>query len=388
MRMVKKIAILTGSRSEYGILYWVIKKMTEHPEVECQLMVTGSHLATSQGYTVNQIMEDGFDIAARIPMLLDGDDDYSTACSMGLGIINISKELQKLKPDILVLMGDRFEVFAAATAAMAMQVPIAHIGGGETDLANCLDGNIRNALTKMSHIHFVSAEMYADRLKAMGEEPWRIHNVGLPSLDHIDENLMTGKELEQSLGIKLKRPVFLATYLPVVLREEETKKEISALLEALSHYKNATVIFTLSNADAGGRYINEQIKEFQKRHENVLAVPSLGKQRYLSLMSMCDVVLGNSSSGIIEAPSFHCPVVNIGDRQAGRIYSGNVINVPGNAKGIKDAINKALFDEKFKESLKKIKNPFGQGDASDKIIETLLKVRLDRAFLEKKLNYQ
>lgn len=381
-----KVAVITGSRSEFGILYWLIKELEGRSEFECQLIVTGSHLAKSQGDTIVEIEKAGFPIAAKIPILLDGDSNTHIGYSMGFAVIGMTRELERLAPDIVLILGDRFEIFSAAMAAMAMNIPIGHIAGGETDWANCMDGNIRNAITKMAHIHFVSTSLYGDRIKDMGEESKRIYNVGLPSLDHIKENLMTRQQLEESMKVIFREKIFLVTYLPVGLREDESVKELKALLKALLDYREATVIFTLANADAGGRKVNEIIIEFADQYDNIYVFQSLGKRRYLSMLNICDVVIGNSSSGVIEAPSFQKGTVNIGIRQAGRIHQDSVINAASNIKDISTSIHKVLFDKNFKEKLSNLNNIFGDGTSSKQIADILEHIDYsDRNFIEKRL---
>jgi UDP-N-acetylglucosamine 2-epimerase (non-hydrolysing)/GDP/UDP-N,N'-diacetylbacillosamine 2-epimerase (hydrolysing) len=381
----KKIAIITGSRSEFGILYWVIKEIEKSKLLDCSLIVTGSHLAASHGMTINEIEAAGFNITSKVPMLLDGDSPEYNGYSMGVAIMGLTKEIEKINPDIVLLLGDRFEIFAAATASMIMQIPIAHIAGGETDIANCPDGNIRNAITKLAHIHFVSTELYADRIRSMGEEEKRIFNVGLPSLDHIKDDLMSREELESSLQIKFKDKIMVGTYLPVVLRENESIIELKAIMESLKEFNDITIIFTLANADAGGRKINNIIKEYEKENDNLFVFQSLGKRRYLSLLNQAKAVIGNSSSGIIEAASFKLPVINVGVRQDGRIHQPNIINVKGNEIEIRNAINKALWDLDFRNQLKDIVNVFGDGTSSKKIVKVLENVELTQEFLEKRL---
>ncbi len=381
----KKIAIITGSRSEFGILYWVIKEIENSKLLDGSLIVTGSHLAATHGMTINEIEAAGFNITSKVPMLLDGDSPEYNGYSMGVAIMGLTKELEKIKPDIVLLLGDRFEIFAAATASMIMQIPIAHIAGGETDIANCPDGNIRNAITKLAHIHFVSTELYADRIRSMGEEEKRIFNVGLPSLDHIKDDLMTREELESSLQIKFKDKIMVGTYLPVVLRESESIIELKAIMESLKELNDTTIIFTLANADAGGRQINNIIKKYEKENENLFVFQSLGKRRYLSLLNQSDAVIGNSSSGIIEAASFKLPVINVGVRQDGRIHQPNIINVKGDETEIINAIKKSLWDLDFRNQLKDIVNVFGDGTSSKKIVKVLENVELTQEFLEKRL---
>ncbi|KOM96828.1 UDP-N-acetylglucosamine 2-epimerase [Clostridium botulinum] len=383
--MKRKIAVVTGSRSEFGILYWVIKEFEKCKDIECQLIVTGSHLAPSQGYTINQIYNCGFEVNGTVPMLLDGDSDESIGYSIGIGIMGMTKELKRLNPDIVLILGDRFEIFSVATAAMALQIPIAHIGGGETDWANCIDGNIRNAITKMANIHFVSTQQYVDRIIKMGEEPWRVFQTGMPSLDNIKDDLLSKDELEENLDVKFEGNIFLVTYLPVGLRIEESIEELKKLLKALGEFNKDTIIFTLSNADAGGRKVNQYIKEFCKNNNNAHYFPSLGKKRYLSMLNTCNIVIGNSSSGIIETPSFKKATINVGIRQNGRIHPNNVIDVIGDKHEIIKAINRALYDEGFKIELENVKNPFGDGNASKRIVKILKNMEINKSLIEKKL---
>ncbi|KEI96028.1 UDP-N-acetylglucosamine 2-epimerase (hydrolyzing) [Clostridium botulinum] len=383
--MKRKIAVVTGSRSEFGILYWVIKELEKCKDIECQLIVTGSHLAPSQGYTINQIYNCGFEVNGTVPMLLDGDSDESIGYSIGIGIMGMTKELKRLNPDIVLILGDRFEIFSVATAAMALQIPIAHIGGGETDWANCIDGNIRNAITKMANIHFVSTQQYVDRIIKMGEEPWRVFQTGMPSLDNIKDDLLSKDELEENLDVKFEDNIFLVTYLPVGLRIEESIEELKKLLKALGEFNKDTIIFTLSNADAGGRKVNQYIKEFCKNNNNAHYFPSLGKKRYLSMLNTCNIVIGNSSSGIIETPSFKKATINVGIRQNGRIHPNNVIDVIGDKHEIIKAINRALYDEGFKIELENVKNPFGDGNASKRIVKILKNIEINKSLIEKKL---
>ncbi|ABS41610.1 UDP-N-acetylglucosamine 2-epimerase (hydrolyzing) [Clostridium botulinum] len=383
--MKRKIAVVTGSRSEFGILYWVIKELEKCKDIECQLIVTGSHLAPSQGYTINQIYNCGFEVNGTVPMLLDGDSDESIGYSIGIGIMGMTKELKRLNPDIVLILGDRFEIFSVATAAMALQIPIAHIGGGETDWANCIDGNIRNAITKMANIHFVSTQQYVDRIIKMGEEPWRVFQTGMPSLDNIKDDLLSKDELEENLDVKFEGNIFLVTYLPVGLRIEESIEELKKLLKALGEFNKDTIIFTLSNADAGGRKVNQYIKEFCKNNNNAHYFPSLGKKRYLSMLNTCNIVIGNSSSGIIETPSFKKATINVGIRQNGRIHPNNVIDVIGDKHEIIKAINRALYDEGFKIELENVKNPFGDGNASKRIVKILKNIEINKSLIEKKL---
>ncbi len=381
----RTIAVVTGARADYGVLYEPIRAIEAHPDLACQLVVTGSHLAPSQGRTMDQVVADGVPIAAQVEMLLDDDSDAGTGISIGLGVMGLTREFRRLQPDIVLLLGDRFEALAAAIAAMSLRIPVAHIAGGETDWANCLDGNIRNAITKIASLHFVSHETYAKRVAAMGEEPWRISTVGLPSLDNITDDLLSREELEEDLGITIAQPLILATYLPVVLRPEESHAELGALIEAVESFPEATVVFTEANADAGGHAINNRLRAWTESRANAHLFPALGRRRYLSAMAIADALLGNTSSGIIEAPSFGVPVVNVGIRQAGRIHPDNVLDVPGTRDAIAAALSKALHDDASKQRARATSNPFGDGGASERICEVLATVSLDEALLEKRI---
>jgi len=385
MNEKRKIAVVTGSRAEFGILYYVIKELLARKSVELQLIVTGSHLATSQGHTVDEIESHRFPIAGRIPMFLDGDNYEQIGCSVGLGVIGFSREFARLKPDIVLLLGDRYEIFAVATAAMSLNIPIAHIAGGESDSSTCADGNIRNAITKLAHLHFVSTALYADRIRHMGEEPWRIHTVGLPSLDNLRELVMPKNALANSLGLQFQKRIFLVTYNVVGLRIQESLAELDNMLGALSSFtSDTTIVITLSNADAAGREINKRLNAFASTRPNVHVCQSLGKQRYLSMLSVCDVVIGNSSSGIIEAPSFAVGTVNIGARQDGRFFPPSVVSTTGERADILRGIKTVLSDS-FRKSIRTLVNPFGDGTSSRQIADVLERVELNAHFVEKKL---
>jgi len=381
----RHITVVTGSRSDFGILYPVIKALQALHGVSCRLAVTGGHLAASQGRTIGEIMSLGLAADAAVPMCMDGDDNRQIAASMGMGVIGFAEEFERSRPGIVLILGDRYEIFAAAAAAAAMNVPIAHIGGGETDWATNMDGNIRNAITKMAHIHFVCAERYKQRVLNMLEEPWRVFLTGSPSLDGIKENLMTRQALEENLGFAFSGEILLITYLIVGLREKESLAELDELLAALSTFKSAALVFTSSNADPAGRHINSRIAAFCEGHANAKFVGSLGRQRYLSMLNLCDAVVGNSSSGIIEAPSFQVGTVNVGIRQAGRIRAASIIDVPGERNAIISGVQKALYDENFRDGLKKTANPFGGGNSAAQIARILRDIPTGQKLMEKKL---
>jgi UDP-N-acetylglucosamine 2-epimerase (non-hydrolysing)/GDP/UDP-N,N'-diacetylbacillosamine 2-epimerase (hydrolysing) len=284
-----------------------------------------------------------------------------------------------------LFLGDRYETFAGALAAATLRLPIAHIGGGECDHATCLDGHLRNALTQLAHVHFVSCQACADRVVALGQDPWRVHVSGLPSLDGMTDDLMTRDALAESLGIALRPPVIAGTYLPVTLRPEESRTELDAMLAALDSRPDATVVLTLSNTAAGGVWVDDTVRAFAAERDNVHVFGSLGHRRYRSLLSIADAVIGNSSSGVIETPSFGVPAINIGARQAGRLRAANVIDVPGNRERIAAAIRAALDDQDVKATARSAVNPFGDGHAGERIAAVLSQVTLDRRMLEKRV---
>ncbi len=369
---MRKIAIVTGTRAEYGLLYWIIKGVNDVPELQLQLIVTGMHLSHEFGMTVREIEKDGFSIAERVDMLLSSDSEPAIATSMGVGIIGFAKAYERLKPNLLVVLGDRFEIFSAVTAALPFRFPIAHIHGGESS-EGAIDESIRHAITKMSHIHFTSTETYRNRVIQMGEPPDRVFCYGAPGIDNINRlKLIKKKQLLVELDIPEDKRLGIVTYHPVTLEKGLSESHIFELLKALKIFTDIYWIFTFPNADNEGRIIIERIKNFVGETENRGKVfKSLGQLRYLSLLKHSDLMVGNSSSGLIEAPSFKLPVVNIGNRQKGRVRGRNIIDVQKcEREFIIKAISKALSEE-FKDSLENMKNPYGDGNVSDKIVEVL-----------------
>ncbi|MBI4650899.1 UDP-N-acetylglucosamine 2-epimerase (hydrolyzing) [Candidatus Desantisbacteria bacterium] len=377
MKNKRKIAVITGTRAEYGLLYWIIKKIHDDPALELQLIVTNMHLSPEFGLTIREIEKDGFPISDKVETLLSSDTETSIAISMGLGMIGFSKTYERLKPDIVIVLGDRFEILSAVAAAAPFRIPIAHIHGGEIT-EGAMDELFRHAITKMSHIHFPSTQIYAKRIIQMGEQPENVFCFGAPGMDNIKKLPLLNKEkLLKELDIPRNKKIGVITYHPVTLENNTAESQIRELLEAIKSFKNIFWIFTLPNADTGGRIIIKMINYFVKDNpDNGKAFSSLGQLRYLSLLKYSDLMLGNSSSGIIEAPSFCLPVVNIGDRQKGRIRAGNVIDVAYCKKdNIVNAIKKAIMPE-FENSIKGLKNPYGDGNTSDKIIKVLKKISL------------
>lgn len=367
---MRKICVVTGTRAEYGLLYWLMKDIQNDVSLELQLIVTGMHLSLEFGLTYKEI-EKEFSISKKIEMLLSSDTSIGISKSMGLAQISFAEAYSELNPDIVVVLGDRFEIFSAAVAAMIARIPIAHLHGGETT-EGAFDEAIRHSITKMSHLHFVATEAYRQRIIQLGEDPAKVFNFGAPGLDNIDKLQMLGKdELENSLGFKLGKRNLLVTFHPATLESGTAKEQFKQLLLALDDLKDTQVIFTKANADTDGRVINAMIDDYVKENSNKsTAFTSLGQLRYLSALQHVDAVVGNSSSGLIEAPAFRIGTINIGDRQKGRIKADSVIDCAPSRIEIQGALNK-LYSAEFQNHLREVKNPYGEGGASKKIAETL-----------------
>ncbi len=373
----RKIAIATGSRAEYGLLYWLMTEINADPELELQVIVTGSHLSPEFGLSYKQIEADGFIIDEKLEILLSSDTAIGMAKSLGLAIISLADAFQRLKPDILVILGDRYEIMAAAQAAMLLRIPIAHISGGEST-EGAMDEAIRHAITKMSHLHFVAAENYRRRVIQLGEEPGRVFNYGDPGLDNINKlPLLSRIELEKALDFKLGTLNFLLAYHPVTLNEMAGAAGLTEILAALDHYPEAHIIMTGSNADVGGRNISHQLQDYaQKRKDKAFFAPSLGQLRFLSALQHCQLIIGNSSSGIVEAPALKTATVNIGDRQQGRLKAASIIDCRENRQDITAAIERALFAE-FQKQLPGVQSLYGDCNASKRIKEELKHVNME-----------
>lgn len=381
---MRKIAVITGTRAEYGLLYWIIREIHEDPTLQLQLIVTGMHLVPEFGLTVKVIENDGFPIADKIDMLLSADTETAISISMGLGIIGFAKAYSRLAPDLIVVLGDRFEILSAVAAAVPFRIPVAHIHGGEST-EGLIDEAVRHSVTKMSHIHFAATHQYRKRIIQMGETPEHVFCLGAPGLDNILRLDLKGKtEIFSELGIPEGKPVGIVTYHPVTLEKDSSASQIVELLSALDYFYDIYWVFTVPNADTGGRVIMEKLNAHVQKHSEIGKIfVSLGQLRYLSLLKHASVMVGNSSSGLIEAPAFALPVVNIGDRQKGRIKADNVIDVAECKKELLiSSIKKALSDE-FYQSLRKMKNPYGEGDSSKKIVKILRTFPLDDNLLKK-----
>jgi UDP-N-acetylglucosamine 2-epimerase (non-hydrolysing)/GDP/UDP-N,N'-diacetylbacillosamine 2-epimerase (hydrolysing) len=340
---MRKICVVTGTRAEYGLLFWLLKEIEADTELQLQIIVTGMHLSPEFGLTYRTIEEDGFIIDARVEMLLSSDTPVGIAKSIGLGIIGFADVLERLKPDVMVVLGDRFEILAATQAALVARVPVAHIHGGETT-EGAIDESIRHSITKMSHLHFVAAEPYRSRVIQMGEQPDTVFNVGALGIENIKRlQLLDKSQLEQCINFELGATSFLVTYHPATLGAIAPHVAMQALLDALDHFSDAKIIFTKPNSDTDGRVLGQMIDEYAHHNEGRVAVfTSMGQIRYYSALKLVDVVIGNSSSGIIEAPACNIPTVNIGDRQSGRLKADSIVDCAETTESIVAAINKAL----------------------------------------------
>lgn len=375
----RKICVVTGSRAEYGLLYWLMKEIQIDPKLELQIITTGMHLSPEFGLTYKVIEEDGFSINAKVEMLLSSDTPVGIAKSIGLGVIGFADALDRLRPDILVLLGDRYEILAAAQAAMVARIPIAHIAGGDAT-EGAFDEAIRHSITKMSHLHFVTNEIAHKRVCQLGENPEHVFNVGNPGIDQIKRlKLLNREELEASLGFRFKKRNLLITFHPVTLELQPSSKQFQELLDALDKFgSDVGLIFTMPNADTDGRIIIRMIEEYVAMHLNARAYTSLGQLRYLSTVAQVDAVIGNSSSGLYEVPSFKKPTVNIGDRQKGRLQASSVINCPNDKESIIKAINEAVSKD-----CSDTVNPYGNGDSSQRIAAEIKNIENYKSLLKK-----
>jgi len=375
-----KICVVTGTRAEYGLLYPVIKAISEDEDLHLQLIATGMHLSHEFGLTFREIEKDGFYIDKKIEMLLSSDTPVGTVKAMGLGLIGFADAYSELKPDLLVVLGDRFEILAACQAALIFKIPIAHIGGGDTT-EGAFDESIRHSITKMSHLHFVTNEKAYMRVVQMGEKKENVYNVGSPGIDVILNTKLLAKEaLEKELNLKFHEKNLLITYHPETLSGVPSCQNVKELLYALDGLgENTGLIFTKSNADPEGREIINLVEEFVKEHPNAYIYHSLGRKVYLSVMTHVDAVVGNSSSGLYEAPSFKKPTINIGDRQKGRLMASSVINCAPERGEILKAIKKAFVMD-CSDTL----NPYGDGKSSKRIVKVIKSIKEYKALLKKR----
>ena len=376
---MRKICLITGTRAEYGLLYWVMKSIEKDKDLQLQLIVTGMHLSTEFGLTYKQIEKDGFFIDKKVEILLSSDSTIGISKSMGLAMISFSEVFEELQPDLVLVLGDRFEIFSAVSSAMIGRIPIAHCHGGEAT-EGLIDESIRHSITKMSHIHFCSTEDYKKRIIQLGESPKSVYNTGALGIENINKlKLLTKGEFEDSISFKLdKRYSLLVTFHPVTLEKSTAREQIDNLLKAIDNIEDCKIIFTKSNSDTDGRIINNMIDDYVKKNQKKsVCFTSLGQLRYLSAIKYVDCVIGNSSSGLIEVPSFETASVNIGDRQRGRIMGESVIQCNPNFNEIKKAISKAISIDFKNNVLLKSVNLYGTGNSSELIINTLKNIDLE-----------
>lgn len=379
-----KISIITGTRAEYGLLKPVIDKVYMSEDLELQLVVTGMHLSPEFGMTYKEIEDDGYPVTMKIEMLLSSDTPVGITKSMGLAMISFADYYEIYKPDMAVILGDRFEMLAAASAAMIAMVPVAHIHGGELT-EGLIDEAIRHSITKMSYLHFCAAAEYRKRVIQLGEEPCNVYNVGALGVENIKGLPLLNKyQLEKSIGFPMEGKVLMVTYHPVTLDGPVSGEQFGNLLEVLSEYKDFRIIFTKSNADTDGRVINRMIDSYvEKNNGRCIAFISMGQLKYLSALKYCYAVVGNSSSGIIEAPSFHIPVIDIGDRQKGRTRAESVIHCNIDVNSIKEAFNKIMSRDCLKKA-RYCNNPYEKKDTSKKIVGIIRETLKNKISLKKK----
>lgn len=374
--MSRRICVITGTRAEYGLLRLLMQGIRDDEQCELQLVATGMHLSPEFGSTYQVIEADGFRIDRKVEILLSSDSAVGIGKSVGLGVIGFAEAFEQLRPDLIVVLGDRFEILSAVTAALFARIPVLHIHGGEVT-EGAVDESMRHAITKMSHVHCVAAEEYRRRVIQLGEQPDNVHCVGGLGVDAIKQiKLLNRTELESALDFRFKHRNLLITFHPETLAEDSGEAQMAELLKALGEMDDTGLIFTLPNADAGGRQLIVMLQNFVAGNANARAYSSLGQLRYLSCMSLCDGVIGNSSSGLLEAPTLKKGTVNIGDRQRGRLQAASVINCRPGHQEIKAAIQQ-LYAPAFQASLVGVRNPYGDDGASERVLSLIKEQQLD-----------
>lgn len=383
---MKKICIVTATRAEYGLLKPVIDKIYKSETIELKLVVTGMHLSSEFGLTYKEIEEDGYPIDQKIEMLLSSDTSTGITKSMGVALMGFADYFSVNRPDIVVILGDRYEMLMVAAAAMIARIPIAHLHGGEKT-EGAVDEAIRHSITKMSQLHFTSTEEYRRRVIQLGEQPNRVYNVGALGVENARKvSLLSKEELEKQIGFHFSKPTIMVTYHPVTLEMLTAREQFADILSVIDSHKEISVIFTKANADTDGRIINQMIDKYVRENSDRCAgYTSLGQRRYLSVLQYVDVVLGNSSSGLIEVPSFHIPTINVGDRQRGRVCAESVIHCGNAVQEIEGALQTALSKE-FRRSLTMMRNPYEKEETSNQIVEIIGNV-LDNGIEMKKTFY-
>jgi len=377
LNKIKNICVVTGSRADYDLLFPLLEKFRNDKDIELHIVATGNHMSSEFGLTYKQIEGDGFFINHKVEILPSLDSSEAVTNSMGEGLVGFSKVFSKIDLDIIILLGDRFEIFVAATAATVAKIPIAHLSGGETT-EGAFDEVFRHSITKMSHLHFTTTELYRNRVIQLGEQPDRVFNVGAFVMDNINEMQLLSKDALQNLmGFKFSKKNLLITFHPATLEDSSSEEQIFNLLTALDKIKDVQFIFTKSNSDIGGRVINKMIDKYvELNHKKAICYASLGRLKYLSLMKYVDGVIGNSSSGLVEAPSFKIGVVNIGNRQKGRAKSTSVIDCDSSILGIEKAIN-VIFTNDYKNKILKIRNIYEGKNVSNKMLSVIKSYNLD-----------
>jgi len=392
---LRKIAVFTGNRAEYGLQYPILKAIKDHPCLDYKLIISGAHLDVNFGSTIEEINNDGFEIYAEAKIEMDADSIESNVQAIGSGVLSIGRILSRLRPDFMIVYADRFEGLSAVIASSQMNIPTAHIEGGDITEGGALDDSVRHAMTKLSHIHFTTNEQATNRILAMGEENWRVHTVGFPAIDLIKENnYATEQELEEKLGLNLMRPIVIFTQHSVTTEFNESSSQVSHSISALKKLaaEGVQIIVTYPNNDSGAKQIIKKITHLQNQNiENIQVHKSLGRYIYHGLLALAKkdehriVCAGNSSSGIKETPIFGCPTVNIGSRQSGRLRGKNVLDSDYDSNSIYQAISRCLFDDIYRETCRKTDNPYYIGDAGTKIAKILYDIDINKKLLRKKM---
>ncbi|KEI12874.1 UDP-N-acetylglucosamine 2-epimerase [Clostridium novyi B str. ATCC 27606] len=382
--MNRKIAVITGTRADYGIYYSVLKAIENHKDLELHLIVCGMHLSPEFGMTINEIEKDGFKIDDKIDTILSSDSGEAMAKSIGITLMGLTQSLDRIKPDVLLILGDRGEMMAGALAAIHMNIPVAHIHGGE--VTGTVDESIRHSITKLSHIHFPANGDSRERIIKMGEEKKNVYVVGAPGIDYIkNTEYLSREEVLRRFNLKDDK-IFILTQHPVTTEKDMVVYQIEETLSAIAELGVQTII-SYPNSDNGGREIIKVIEKYREKYDFLKVFKNLSQVEYLSLLNTADIMIGNSSSGIIEAPSFKLPVINIGTRQQGRLRACNIIDVSYNRKEILSAIDKVLYNEEFKKELKKCENPYGDGHSGERIADILSKVDINHQLIQKRITY-
>ena len=389
------VAVFTGNRAEYGLQFPILRAIEKHPDLEYRLLVSGAHLDPNFGSTLDEIRNDGFRIDAEIKIEMDAASLFATAQAIGSGVLAISRVLDEMRPDIMVVYADRFEGFAAVIAATQMNIPTAHIEGGDLTEGGALDDSVRHAMTKLTHLHFTTNEQASNRILGMGEEPWRVHTVGFPAIDLISEgNFATNLEITEQLGLDLSRPIVLFTQHSVSTEFERAAEQVQPSIDAIKRLadEGIQIVLTYPNNDAGGQAIISELDAFgASDYKNTQVKRSLGRYLYHGILALArnpDIrvtCLGNSSSGLKETPAFGCPTVHIGSRQEGRLRGENVLDAGYSSNEIYDQIQRSLFDDNFRELCREAKNPYWLGEAGPKVAEVLAMTPLDQGLIRKRM---